>query len=175
MYGKWPRWVVNIMYSHRYHGHGVIIFIPPLQKSKVYVICALVFSVTWCTAVCTVEMKTKRLAEMKKKKNCKYILLWFFYFIFIFALLCKPNPSCLFCDSWLWFMTLIYEFRNDLFIYWFLLKLLACFDKASPLLYFAQSIFGGNKHKLIVSWAEKENYNGEYEHLYETEQNPKIM
>lgn len=41
-----------------------------------------------------------------------------------------------------------------------MLKLLAYFDKATVLLYFAQSVFGENKHKLIVSWAEEENHNG---------------
>lgn len=38
-----------------------------------------------------------------------------------------------------------------------MLKLLAYFDEATVLLYFAQSVFGKNKHKPIVSWAEEEN------------------
>ena len=41
-----------------------------------------------------------------------------------------------------------------------MLKMLADFNEATVLLYFAQSVFGENKHKPIVSWAEEENHNG---------------
>lgn len=55
-----------------------------------------------------------------------------------------------------------------------MLKLLAYFDEATVLLYFAQSVFGENKHKPIVSQAEEKNHNGKEGRLCWTEPKQKI-
>lgn len=165
-------WVVNIMYSHRYHGHGDIIFIPPSSKEQsVCYMCACVFChMVYSSSHCGEE--DKRTWWNEKNKNKRIVNTFYCDFFFLLHLLCYASQtqvvSFVIYDLWL-------KSFFKWFIYWFLLKLLACFDEANPLLYFAQSIFGEHKHKLIVSRAEKENYTGEYEHWCETEQNRKIM
>lgn len=62
------RRAVNVMYRHRHRSHSVT-FIPPLQKSKRYVICPLLFFVTWCTAVHAMRKENHNKMTNEKEKD----------------------------------------------------------------------------------------------------------